>query len=159
MFLRNLLAGKENFPVFYLPYSNLLLRKVTTMSKETINLNSLFIGPKAENGELYKQVLSDLIDEHLGWRQNYIPEDPAFITEGCKEEKSFKDTVARTKSVLGEVSKRMRSTAVPWHSAGRYYAQMNSETLMPAQLAYNFAMLWNGNNVAYEASPATSQME
>ena len=36
---------------------------------------------------------------------------------------------------------------------------MNSETLMPSLLAYNFAMLWNGNNVAYESSPATSQME
>lgn len=36
---------------------------------------------------------------------------------------------------------------------------MNSETLMPAILAYNYAMLWNGNNVAYESSPATSQME
>jgi len=30
---------------------------------------------------------------------------------------------------------------------------------MPSLLAYNFAMLWNGNNVAYESSPATSQME
>lgn len=36
---------------------------------------------------------------------------------------------------------------------------MNSETLIPAILAYNYAMLWNGNNVAYESSPATSQME
>ena len=36
---------------------------------------------------------------------------------------------------------------------------MNTETLMPSILAYNFAMLWNGNNVAYESSPATSQME
>ena len=61
--------------------------------------------------------------------------------------------------MLEEVSRRLRASAVPWHSAGRYWAQMNSETLMPAQLAYNFAMLWNGNNVAYEASPATSQME
>ena len=129
------------------------------MSKENINLKSLFIGPKAENGDLYKEVLSDLIDEHMGWRKNYIPTDPSFITPADQEQASFKNTVTRTKSVLEEVSRRLRSSAVPWHSAGRYWAQMNSETLMPAQLAYNFAMLWNGNNVAYEASPATSQME
>jgi len=36
---------------------------------------------------------------------------------------------------------------------------MNSETLMPSILAYSFAMLWNSNNVALEASMATSQME
>ena len=40
----------------------------------------------------------------------------------------------------------------------RYWGHMNSETLMPSLLAYNFAMLWNGNNVAYESS-RTSQME
>ena len=49
--------------------------------------------------------------------------------------------------------------SVPWHTAGRYWGHMNSETLMPSLLAYNFAMLWNGNNVAYESSPATSQMK
>lgn len=129
------------------------------MSKENINLKSLFIGPKAENGDLYKAVLSDLIDEHMGWRKNYIPTDPSFITPADQEQPSFKNTVIKTKCVLEEVSRRLRASAVPWHSAGRYWAQMNSETLMPAQLAYNFAMLWNGNNVAYEASPATSQME
>lgn len=129
------------------------------MSKENINLKSLFIGPKAENGDLYKAVLSDLIDEHMGWRKNYIPTDPSFITPADQEQPSFKNTVTKTKCVLEEVSRRLRASAVPWHSAGRYWAQMNSETLMPAQLAYNFAMLWNGNNVAYEASPATSQME
>ena len=30
---------------------------------------------------------------------------------------------------------------------------------MPSILAYTYAMLWNGNNVAYESSPGTSQME
>lgn len=65
----------------------------------------------------------------------------------------------KTKDVLSEISARMRTHSVPWHNAGRYWGHMNSETLMPSLLAYNFAMLWNGNNVAYESSPATSQME
>lgn len=61
--------------------------------------------------------------------------------------------------VMNEISARMRTHSVPWHTAGRYWGHMNTETLMPSILAYNFAMLWNGNNVAYESSPATSQME
>ena len=60
--------------------------------------------------------------------------------------------------VMNEISARMRTYSIPWHT-GRYWGHMNTETLMPSILAYNFAMLWNGNNVAYESSPATSQME
>lgn len=124
-----------------------------------LNLNALFIGDKAENGQIYKALLNELVDEHLGWRQNYMPQDMPIITPEEKDSESFKYTVNKTEEVLSEISSRMRSHSVPWHTAGRYWGHMNSETLMPSLLAYNFAMLWNGNNVAYESSPATSQME
>ncbi|WP_165005716.1 MULTISPECIES: tyrosine decarboxylase [unclassified Enterococcus] len=124
-----------------------------------LNLNALFIGDKAENGQIYKALLNELVDEHLGWRQNYMPQDMPIITPEEKSSASFEHTVNRTKDVLSEISARMRTHSVPWHNAGRYWGHMNSETLMPSLLAYNFAMLWNGNNVAYESSPATSQME
>ncbi|OQO70370.1 tyrosine decarboxylase [Enterococcus villorum] len=124
-----------------------------------LNLNALFIGDKAENGQLYKTLLNDLVDEHLGWRQNYMPQDMPVITPEEQKSANFEHTVNKTKDVLSEISARMRTHSVPWHTAGRYWGHMNSETLMPSLLAYNFAMLWNGNNVAYESSPATSQME
>ena len=128
------------------------------MSKE-LNLESLFIGSKGENGNLYKELLSNLIDDHIGWRKNYMPQDPAMISSADKREESFKLTADKVKDVLDEASRRMRATAVPWHSAGRFWGHMNSETLLPAILGYNFSMLWNGNNCAYESSPATSAME
>lgn len=130
-----------------------------SLSNEQLNLNALFIGDKAENGQIYKAMLNDLVDEHLGWRQNYMPQDMPIITPEEKSRESFGFTLTKTKEVLAEISSRMRTDSVPWHNAGRYWGHMNSETLMPALLAYNFAMLWNGNNVAYESSPATSQME
>ena len=40
------------------------------LAKGEMNLNALFIGDKAENGQLYKDLLIDLVDEHLVWRQN-----------------------------------------------------------------------------------------
>ncbi|GHP13960.1 tyrosine decarboxylase [Lentilactobacillus fungorum] len=126
---------------------------------EQLNLDALFIGDKAENGELYKSLLNKLIDEHIGWRQNYMPQDKKMISHEEQGSPAFGATVNRMKSVLDELSQRIRTESVPWHSAGRYWGHMNSETLMPALLAYNYAMLWNGNNVAYESSPATSQME
>lgn len=127
--------------------------------EKDVNIDALFIGDKAENGELFKQLLTQLVDEHIGWRQNYIPSDKKIITEDEKDTPEFKATVNHMKEVLEELSNRIRTQSVPWHSAGRYWGHMNSETLMPAILAYNYAMLWNGNNVAYESSPATSQME
>lgn len=129
------------------------------LAKGEMNLNALFIGDKAENGQLYKDLLIDLVDEHLGWRQNYMPQDMPVISSQERTSESYEKTVNHMKDVLNEISSRMRTHSVPWHTAGRYWGHMNSETLMPSLLAYNFAMLWNGNNVAYESSPATSQME
>nr|AEB91325.1 tyrosine decarboxylase [Sporolactobacillus sp. P3J] len=124
-----------------------------------LDLSALFIGDKAENGKLYKELLNGLVDEHLGWRKNYIPQDKGMISPEEQSSPQFEKTVNHMKDVLNELSQRIRTESVPWHSAGRYWGHMNSETLMPAILAYDYAMLWNGNNVAYESSPATSQME
>ncbi|WP_044466511.1 tyrosine decarboxylase [Staphylococcus caprae] len=122
-------------------------------------MHALFIGDKAENGQLYKEMLINLVDEHLGWRQNYMPQDRPVITPQEKNSEKYIKTVNHMNEVMNEISARMRTHSVPWHTAGRYWGHMNTETLMPSILAYNFAMLWNGNNVAYESSPATSQME
>ena len=40
--------------------------------REDINLKALFIGDKSENGDFYKEMLNELIDDHLGWRKNYM---------------------------------------------------------------------------------------
>ncbi|MFW3536627.1 tyrosine decarboxylase [Staphylococcus caprae] len=129
------------------------------LEKNDLNLHALFIGDKAENGQLYKEMLINLVDEHLGWRQNYMPQDRPVITPQEKNSEKYIKTVNHMNEVMNEISARMRTYSIPWHTAGRYWGHMNTETLMPSILAYNFAMLWNGNNVAYESSPATSQME
>ncbi|WP_235995326.1 tyrosine decarboxylase [Secundilactobacillus yichangensis] len=133
--------------------------EITDSKINDLNLDALFIGDKSENGDLYKELLNKLVDEHLGWRKNYIPQDKNMISPEEQQSPEFQDTVNRMRKVLDDVSNRIRTESVPWHSAGRYWGHMNSETLMPALLAYDYAMLWNGNNVAYESSPATSQME
>lgn len=128
------------------------------MSKD-MDIKALFIGDKAENGEEYKELLNKMVSEHLGWRENYVPSDMEAIRVEDKETPKYKATREHMLEVLEEVGQRMRAGSIPWHSAGRYWGQMNAETLMPALLAYNYAMLWNPNNVALESSMATSQME
>lgn len=56
-------------------------------NKDNMNLNALFIGDKAENGQLYKEMLNNLVDEHLGWRQNYMPQDKPAISNEEKIQK------------------------------------------------------------------------
>ena len=123
-----------------------------------LNLDALFIGDKSENADIFKSTMNKLVNAHMGWRLNYMPQDKPLITESDKNSESFQKTNERMQSVLDELSVRLRSNSVPWHSP-RYFGHMNSETLMPSILAYAYAMLWNGNNVAYESSPGTSQME
>ncbi|MBF8808615.1 MAG: tyrosine decarboxylase [Enterococcus lacertideformus] len=124
-----------------------------------MDIKAVFIGDKSENGSVYKRLLNKMVDEHLGWRENYLPADLSAISEADKTSPSYIATQEHMVEVLEEVSQRMRAGSIPWHSAGRYWGQMNAETLMPSLLAYNFAMLWNPNNVALESSMATSQME
>lgn len=128
------------------------------MSKD-VNLKAVFIGDKGENGETYKRLMNQLMDDHLGWRLNYVPEDMDAITMEEQEAPDFVATTERMEEVLHDLSHRMRSGAIPWQSAGRYWGQMNAETLMPSIIAYSYAMLWNSNNVALESSMATSEME
>lgn len=126
---------------------------------QDMDIKALFIGDKAENGDEYKALLTKMVDEHLGWRENYLPADMEAIRMEDKASASYQATKQHMLEVLEEVGQRMRAGSVPWHSAGRYWGQMNAETLMPSLLAYNYAMLWNPNNVALESSMATSQME
>ncbi|AZY48005.1 tyrosine decarboxylase [Bordetella avium] len=123
------------------------------------NIHALFIGDQAENGERFTHILNQLIQDHLGWRRDYMPNDRPGITDAEKRSPSFIATDARMGEVMEELSRRLRGGSVPWNSAGRYWGQMNSETLLPAIAAYSFVMLWNPNNVALEASMATSAME
>lgn len=124
-----------------------------------LNLKALFLGSKGENVDLFKEILLKVVDEHVGWRQNYQPQDLPVITPFDKSSKSFQDTADHVRSVFNVLSSKLRTESLPWHTAGRFWGHMNSETLMPAIIAYTAAMLWNGNNVAYESSPGTSQME
>jgi hypothetical protein len=131
----------------------------TLSPAEELDFRALFIGDQSENGDVFKELLGQLVEDHLGWRKNYMPGDRAGITLHDKSAPGYHATQARMGEVMNDLSKRMRAGSVPWNSAGRYWGHMNAETLMPSILAYTFAMMWNPNNVALESSMATSQME
>ncbi|MEG1482026.1 tyrosine decarboxylase [Clostridium sp.] len=130
----------------------------TIENNEDINLKAMFLGPKSENEDFFEENLLRLFNDHAEWRKNYHPEDQTIIKVADERKESFIVSKDRLEEVLIELSSKLRAGSVPWHSP-RFLGHMNSETLMPAILGYFAAMLYNGNNVAYESSPATSEME
>lgn len=126
------------------------------MTNNNINIDALFLGPKAENEEFFLENLTKMFNEHTKWRKDFHPEDKEIIKD--TEEKSFIDTQSKTVAMLEELSSKLKSNMMPWHSM-RYIGHMNTDTLMASLLGYFAAMLYNGNNCAYEGGPATSILE
>ena len=123
-----------------------------------VDIDALFLGPKSENRDFFKKTLDFMMDEHIHWRRNFHPDDKDAITPENMRQDRFISTLDRTQEVLDELSDKLKASSLPWHSP-RYLGHMNSDVLMVATLAYMGTMLYNPNNVAGEASPATTVME
>ena len=123
-----------------------------------IDVRPLFLGPKGENRKFFTEAVDGLVQEHIHWRRDFHPEDADIIGPAEMREASFEAAVDRSQQVLEELTSRLKSTSTPWFST-RYLGHMNSDTLMIANLAEIATILYNPNNVAYESSVATSQME
>jgi tyrosine decarboxylase len=125
---------------------------------EPTNTEALFLGPFSENRQFFKDMLSFLIDEHIFWRRNFHPEDPPIITLSDQNETSFIASQQKIQEALLELSAKLKTSSVPWHSP-RYLGHMNTDVLMPAVLAYMATILYNPNNCAIEGSPVTTELE
>jgi len=123
-----------------------------------VDVRALFLGPQAENREFFEQAVSSLIDEHVHWRRDFHPTDAPVFGPAQMRDPSFTAVQDRTRELLETLTGRLKSTSTPWFST-RYLGHMNSDTLMVANLAEIATILYNPNNVAYESSVATSQME
>jgi len=125
---------------------------------KNVNVDALFLGPKSENEKFLKETVVDMLDEHIHWRKDFHPEDKPAVSMKGQSEKSYKDTLQRTKEVLDELSSKLRKSSMPWFSP-RYLGHMNTDVLMSAAIGYIATILYNPNNCAYEGAPATTSLE
>ena len=109
--------------------------------RNDVDLKAIFIGDKAENGDFYKEQMDRPMESHFGWREDYQPGDEPSITLDDQRTPEFLATKEHIEDVLDQVDSRLRAGSIPWASAGRYWGQMNSDTLLPAMLAYSQAMM------------------
>ncbi len=125
---------------------------------DRVNVDALFLGPKSENRKFFQDMADFLVSEHIHWRRDFHPEDGPAIAASTRLDPDFKTTLARCEEVLGKLTNKLKVGSVPWFSP-RYLGHMNSDTLMVANLAYLATILYNPNNVAFESSVATTQLE
>ncbi|EDO30282.1 predicted protein [Nematostella vectensis] len=118
---------------------------------------ALFLGPRADNSAEFTSMALEAFESHVNFRRNFFPCDPEFVTEDMRSSSSFKDTLSKTRDELRIMQKELEGS-VPFFSP-RYKGHVNWDTLMPSNLAYITAMMYNQNNCATEGSPVTTRYE
>jgi glutamate/tyrosine decarboxylase-like PLP-dependent enzyme len=125
------------------------------MSAEKVK--PLFLGPKAENQDLYESIIVEAIRDNCFLRKNFHPEDKSIISETEKLSPDFQNTAADFKQKMQEILADLKKGCPLYHP--RYIGHMHGDLLLPAIAAYFSTMLYNSNNVVGESSPATTKME
>ena len=117
-----------------------------------------FLGAKGENKDYMVRLLSQSIDEHAEFRaHNFKEGDPGYIDDTIKESPEYQGAQDALEEHVKDLSLKLHNS-VPFFSP-RYQAHMNWDTVMPGNLGYMTAMMYNQNNVATEGGPETCKLE
>jgi glutamate/tyrosine decarboxylase-like PLP-dependent enzyme len=122
-----------------------------------LDLGSIFLGPKAENADVFERLLLEAFRDHVFWRRNFHPEDGFLVRETEKHAPAYQRSISVLSQELMGLLAELKG-GVPFFSP-RYVGHMASDLTMASLIGYFAAMLYNPNNVAAEASPVTSRME
>jgi len=117
----------------------------------------LFLGPAAENDQIFESLVVEFLRDHAFWRRNFHPEDGQRISASAVNDQAFHDFQARAKKELYQLSAELKR-AVPFFHP-RYVGHMSSDLLMPGLVAKIMTTLYNPNNVSEEAAPQTLEKE
>ena len=127
------------------------------MKNDDFNVFASIIGPKAENLDLFKELIEEALEDHAYWRRNFFPDDRPILRSFDKSKQSYQAFADHLRDKLFDFLSDAKK-GVPFFSA-RYVGHMNADLLIPALVGYFSQMLYNQNNVAGESSPATVRME
>jgi hypothetical protein len=117
-------------------------------------LYSWFLGPKAENADIFERLVLEALRDCVFWRRNFHPEDEIIITEEIRRDASFQESIDLLQQKFITLLADLKR-GVPFYSP-RYIGHMLGDQLLPALIGYFAAMLHNHNNVTPEASPVTT---
>lgn len=127
------------------------------VTKPWAAVGTWFLGPKAENADVFIDLMFDSIRAHMDFRRGFYPCDPPYVTDELRKAESFKRSYEKIKTELDNIQKDLYRS-VPFFST-RYKGHVNWDTAVPANLGYIASILWNQNNCAAEGGPATTGYE
>ena len=78
-------------------------------------VGSWFLGPKAENYELFRQQAIKGIDGHIQFRKSFFPCDPAYVTDEIIESQTYRKSVIQLKQELANMATELQNS-VPFFS-------------------------------------------
>merc|ERR1719483_669919 len=117
-----------------------------------------FLGPKAENLDLLKSLVTKALDEHAEFRKyKYFPLDPEYVTPNLEKHPAFIEATEDLRNNLDLLCERLKNS-VPF-SSFRSQGHMLWDTTIASNVGYIAALLYNQNNVASMASGVTLQLE
>lgn len=131
--------------------------KASKLEDPSNPLAAWFLGPRAENAEVWQELLVQIFQDYIHWRRNYFPSDPAVIGRVDKRSDDHERWIDKLSAEL-ETQLNELKHHFPFHSP-RYIAHMLSEQTLPSVLGYFAGMLYNPNNVTKEAAPITVELE
>lgn len=114
-----------------------------------------FLGPKAENAEIFTTTLMNIVQDYIHWRRNYYPSDSLLVTKKIQRENEVE--FDKLQQGVTEMMSLLRRN-FPFYSP-RYIGHMLSDISMPSMFGYFAGMLHNSNNVTPEAAPVTVEWE
>ena len=74
-----------------------------------------FIGPKGENGDVFRELILKAVDHQIRFRENYYPSDPAYVDEEVRQTESYQRVMNRTHKELTKMLSEM-DKSVPFFS-------------------------------------------
>ncbi|MCG8459730.1 MAG: hypothetical protein MI919_25900, partial [Holophagales bacterium] len=75
-----------------------------------------FLGPRAENADLFERLIVEALRDHSFWRRNFHPMDPPAITEEMKRDPGYLDSIDTLNSELHRLLASLKKSA-PFFSA------------------------------------------
>ncbi|KAH9884505.1 PLP-dependent transferase [Cubamyces lactineus] len=121
-------------------------------------ISACFLGPRAENFAILEELFHGALADHAQTRIDYKPGDGDFITSSMQATEQFQSTTDNLRTQAKYVSDLLNTYSIPFFST-RYMGHMCMETSMPSMLGWMITILFNPNNVAFEASPITTLIE
>lgn len=115
------------------------------------------LGPKGENTDELERLVIEAVRDIGYWRSHFHPEDPVHVTAEIKNSAEYRNSMAFLRDNYRSLLAFLKRS-VPAFSM-RYQGHMAWDLAIPGILGYFATMLYNPNNVAFEASTATTFLE